>query len=539
MNTDSSSRIVTFASICIAVVVSGITICLYLTENPVSTPLSQSLAMVTHVAANETKSDDKKTEDFPPAEDLIKDWEKPDVALFVSGRQHGYIEPCGCTGLENQKGGLMRRHSVMKILQRRGWNIIPIDAGNQIRRYGDQPLIKLQHTFEALCKRMKYQNIGLGPDDLKLAPIDIAQIMLNLAGDSNENPFTCANVVLLGADSMTNRFRIINLNGRRVGVTSIIGNEHLEPLKTNEDLTVQTAEEALPPIINAMKDQRCDLMVLTAHANLDDCRALAKKFPVFNLLVTAGGAGDPTDLPERIQSGNHTTNMIQVGVKGMYVGVVGLYTKDGKSEIKYKRVPLDARFSDSPEMIEIFKQYQAELKLRYETGDNGDIQARLHESGAKFMGSESCQECHDEEYDIWADGHDEDHGPHFGATESLTNPKERGFVARNFDPECLSCHVTGWNPQNYYPYQTGYADLKKDEHLHGNGCENCHGPGSVHIELEQDGDDEQAMEVWRKKMQLTVEQAKKTHCRSCHDLDNSPAFQEDDAWEKYWPRIKH
>jgi hypothetical protein len=44
------------------------------------------------------------------AEDLIKDWDKPDFAIFYTGNQQGYIEPCGCTGLENQKGGLMRRH---------------------------------------------------------------------------------------------------------------------------------------------------------------------------------------------------------------------------------------------------------------------------------------------------------------------------------------------------------------------------------------------------------------------------------------------
>ena len=30
-------------------------------------------------------------------------WEKPDVTLVVTGQQHGYIEPCGCTGLDRQE----------------------------------------------------------------------------------------------------------------------------------------------------------------------------------------------------------------------------------------------------------------------------------------------------------------------------------------------------------------------------------------------------------------------------------------------------
>ena len=28
---------------------------------------------------------------FPPAEELLREWEKPEFALFISGRLHGYI----------------------------------------------------------------------------------------------------------------------------------------------------------------------------------------------------------------------------------------------------------------------------------------------------------------------------------------------------------------------------------------------------------------------------------------------------------------
>ncbi|MEM6981151.1 MAG: multiheme c-type cytochrome, partial [Planctomycetota bacterium] len=50
-----------------------------------------------------------------------------------------------------------------------------------------------------------------------------------------------------------------------------------------------------------------------------------------------------------------------------------------------------------------------------------------------------------------------------------------------------SCHVTGWNPQGYYPYESGYVELTASSHLHGNGCENCHGPGSAHAAAEEAG----------------------------------------------------
>ncbi|MCA9181336.1 MAG: hypothetical protein KDA51_07775, partial [Planctomycetales bacterium] len=67
---------------------------------------------------------------------IAVDWPVPQAVLFVSGQQHGYIEPCGCTGLENQKGGLIRRDTLLKELRERGWEIIPVDVGNQVRRIG-------------------------------------------------------------------------------------------------------------------------------------------------------------------------------------------------------------------------------------------------------------------------------------------------------------------------------------------------------------------------------------------------------------------
>ncbi len=484
----------------------------------------------------EKNQDDESPEKLPPAEDLIKDWAKPDVALFITGRLHGYIEPCGCTGLANQKGGLMRRHAVMKVLQSRGWDLLPLDAGNQIRRYGQQPLIKLQKTYDTLCKTMGYQHVAFGLDDLKLGTIDLVQVMLNSQEDCN--PFTCANMTIMDDDSMTNQFRVIEMNGRRIGVTSILGDESLEKLKNQSDLKFLNMQEGLRQVIPKMRAQKCDFLVLTAQTTMENSRLLAKQFPIFDLLVTTGGAGDPTNLPELIKSGNHTTRMIQVGVKGMYVGVVGLYVKNGKKEIKYKRVPLDERFKDSPEVIEIFKSYQAELKAIYDN-DNADIKPREHKSGARFVGSEACSDCHLDEFQIWEDGTDGDHGPHAHATDSLINPNERGFVARNFDPECLSCHVTGWNPQNHYPYISGYKDVDKDQNLFGNGCENCHGPGSKHIQAEEDDDDEALMTRWRDAMRLTIAEAKRSACMECHDLDNSPDFLEDGAWDDYWPKIEH
>ncbi|MEO8270492.1 MAG: hypothetical protein ABI557_12285, partial [Aureliella sp.] len=126
---------------------------------------------------------------------LALDWPKPQAVLFVSGQQHGYIEPCGCTGLENQKGGLIRRDTLLNELRERGWDIIPVDVGNQVRRIGRQPELKFQSTVEAF-RTMGYRAAALGIDDLKLSTIDLIQ----MAGSDGhiESPFLSANITVYG-----------------------------------------------------------------------------------------------------------------------------------------------------------------------------------------------------------------------------------------------------------------------------------------------------------------------------------------------------
>ena len=72
--------------------------------------------------------------------------------------------------------------------------------------------------------------------------------------------------------------------------------------------------------------------------------------------------------------------------------------------------------------------------------------------------------------------------------------------------------------------------------MHGNGCENCHGPGSGHAAVES-GEMKVAEGVaaqLRQAMRLTLAQAEQK-CMECHDLDNSPDFD----FQEYWPKVKH
>ncbi len=53
--------------------------------------------------------------------------------------------------------------------------------------------------------------------------------------------------------------------------------------------------------------------------------------------------------------------MVQVGVKGMYAGIVGLFDNE-KEPLRYQRLALSSQFEDSPRMTELFGKYQDQLK---------------------------------------------------------------------------------------------------------------------------------------------------------------------------------
>ena len=136
--------------------------------------------------------------------------------------QDGYLEPCGCAGLENQKGGLKRRFSMLKQLRDKGWPLIPVDAGGQEKSTGVQAALKVEFSYLALIA-MGYEVVGFGENDLKL---DLTPIVINLVEESN--PLVSANVAIGDFDSgLSKRYKIISKGGMRIGITTIVGEKEL------------------------------------------------------------------------------------------------------------------------------------------------------------------------------------------------------------------------------------------------------------------------------------------------------------------------
>jgi len=453
---------------------------------------------------------------------LFVGWPKPAATLLITGRQEGYIEPCGCSGLDVQKGGLSRRFTFFRQMTDKGWNPVGLDVGNQVHRHVRQAEIKFQTVVDGL-RKMKYQAVGLGPDDLKLA---VGELLAAVAPQGN-NPslFVSANVNVFNQAAP---YRVISAGGKKIGVTAILGAAEQKKVQSSE-IEMTPAKKALTKVWKELAAKKCDVYVLLAYTSIEESRELAKAFPGFAIVVTAGGVGEPTFQPEKLNEGK--TMLVQIGTKGMYVGAIGLFN-DAKTPMRYQRVPMDDRFPDSREMQAMMAEYQKTLQRE---GWKGlAVRPVPHPSGRTFVGSDQCSSCHAKAYKIWAQT------KHAHALQTLVKPPERIEVARHFDPECIACHVIGWNPRTYRPYKSGYLSQKLTPKKANVGCESCHGPGSAHVAAEDEASkaSDAEKERYQKEMILSYEKAE-AHCQQCHDLDNSAKFHEPDAFKRYWKKVEH
>ena len=457
---------------------------------------------------------------------IFEDWPQPKIAVVITGEQHGYIEPCGCAGLDNQKGGLKRRHTLLEQLREKGWPVVALDVGGLVRRFGLQEEIKYETSIRAL-ETMGYSAVGLGPDDLRLPPEIVISTDANLEEESPLR-FVSANVGLFGFDETLPpvSHRVVEVGGVRVGVTSILGAEYQERVDSDE-IELGDPAEYIEKVLPQLRDE-ADLLVLLSHGTADESRALAERFADFDIVATAGGAEEPPRDAEAIGDGK--TWLVEMGHKGMYAAVVGLFDDEDHWR-RYQRVPLDSRFEDSADIQQMFIEYQRRLEtegfggLGLTPGPHPRGQGADDAALGTFAGSSSCQECHPTAYGIWSKT------GHAHATETLTKLDP----PRQFDPECISCHATGWNPQEYVPYESGYVGMEETPEMVSNGCENCHGPGKAHVDAERTKDDLAAMHKLRQSMQLTAATAETMVCARCHDHDNSPEFD----FARYWRKIEH
>ncbi len=502
---------------------------------------------------NSNDGDTTKDDSVIQVSPLLEGWNEPRAVLVFSGDEHGYLEPCGCT--ERQTGGFaLRADLIRQMKEDRGWSLSAFDVGgilNEKRITSPQSKIKFNQMLQGF-NQMGYQGMALGLEELLLGADDLfSQHSNSSATEGYDVPFLAANVTIFGTKTLGTPInsRLVEVGDSKIGVIGIVGNTTREKIAQTgliadeSELKIDLPKDVLRAIVDELQKQSPDLLILLSHSEIDESEALAKQFPEFHVVVTAGSAEDPRKKPNYVGE----TMIVHVGKKGKNVAAVGLFAA---GELKHELISLDkGLFKPHEDMIALMQSYQSDLQDHYSELVSDDL-AIAHSSGHTFAGSESCKDCHKFAYGVWSKT------KHAGAFKSLseghTEPghkenessekkySEEAWISRVWDPECLCCHTTGWEPQTALRYQSGFKEMESTPHLAGQQCENCHGPAAEHVNLEKawkqnGGQLTSELIEKRKSLQLLKAEAEQKVCARCHDHDNSPKFE----FEKYWKDVNH
>jgi hypothetical protein len=501
---------------------------------------------------------------LPPQ--LFQGWpagKKPDVALILSGQQHSYLKFCGCS--TPQLGGFERRYNFMAKLRERGWPLVAADLGDLVEfKTGlhDQALQKYETAMQAL-EILDYKAIGLGADDFALP------LMAGLAKFTLQKPQAFPRILAANLDPT---FRNQNFphpippapsmiydwipaqpkGAPKVGVAGLIGAAVIKQIQAI-DPTVKFADNnaaVVAGLQQSMTADKVELRVLLFQGPAAAAPAIAQQFPgAFDVILTLS---EEDSGPAQATVVGHTS-IVHVGHRGRYIGVVGAFRTGNPAkpfDLYYQLVQLGEEYETDKgkeanhPVLKLLDTYAAEVEAQ-------DFLKRTPQrpvpgiGGAKlnFIGSQECAKCHAADFALWRKTN---HEHAFDALVRVANKPAK----RQYDPECVSCHVTGFG------FKGGYDGNLATRQFRNVNCENCHGPGSAHAAAPKNALFHPGLSPWKNNnaqavlplpamMQKGVDAMKPGEkavylrvidmCMKCHDLDNDPHFK----IETYWPKIIH
>jgi hypothetical protein len=469
---------------------------------------------------------------------LFGGWNKPDVVLLLSGQQHGYLQPCGCTS--PQRGGLLRRYNLLQALKERGWPVVPLDLGEVAQSSGPrelpnvQGLIKYRYSMD-LLHLMGYLGVGIGESDGNL-PLKVA--LDNYALNNPEPAVLCANLkdraINFPEEVCDSAVRTVPGTGVKLAVVAVVGPTVGTAMGKDPQVQFDSVRLVLDAQLHKLEVDRADLRVLLYQGTPAEARACAKFFPRFDVICCLSEDDEGPAQPEQVGS---TCLVRGVGHKGKNIGVLGVFRTGGSFTFRYQHVPLgedwqtpEAQLAQHP-VAKRMEDYTRELKekgylQKYGQG-NHELQVAVPGVQPKYVGSQRCKSCHSEAYEVWQNS------KHAHAYQTLVNAKHPSL--RQYDGECIVCHVTG------FAYKTGFMEEQNTPNLKDVGCEACHGPGSAHRNNPNDPQWQRLMNPWKAKPNETAaeksirELAINKACQRCHDQENDMHWDLDVKW----PKIVH
>ena len=181
------------------------------------------------------------------------------------------------------------------------------------------------------------------------------------------------------------------------------------------------------------------------------------------------------------------------------------FTYAGASELTINEIGYDAlprRMPKHPLLVQLLEEMRDEVTAHHVARQAEQEKMDLAQI-VDYVGRTACAECHNEIFTGYLNSQ------HAHAVATLTAKEEQ----RN--GLCLPCHTTGFNAP------TGFTVTGRAAGLDCVGCEQCHGPGEVHIQLERGAELTGPLDGLNR---FGLREVTEATCRECHVETTNPDF---------------
>lgn len=309
-------------------------------------------------------------------------------------------------------------------------------------------------------------------------------------------PLVSASLKMNG-EQISPSFIKVPINGLIVTVIGVVSKDafFFMNIEKWEGIEVKEHTDVISKVLKQIKDES-SLIILLSHLGYEEDKAIARKFPEIDIIV-GGHSQTKLESPELVGE----TIIVQAGEMGHYLGRLDLGISEDRKILTYsgELIPLTADMPDDPEIMKKVVLYD-EMFSKAEGLKRSYIS--LIPEGFDVISGSECKPCHEIQYVDW------EKTDHRGAFDVLMEK------LKFKNPECLSCHTTG------YGRDDGYTTLAITPGLTGVGCTECHYLNRRHIENPS---------------KITPEKISINTCTRCHTSFKSPDFN----FGKYIEKVDH
>ena len=390
--------------------------------------------------------------------------------LVVSGDLRGEIKPCGCDE-EGDMGGLQRRGSALSAWRSEHPELLYLDLGNNFPEPSAQGKLKLAVIQQAL-QQMQPAAVLPGPHEWNYGQTSWDPALPYLLSNAQDLPWA----------KMIRR----TISGDHWEIWGFVSPELL--YQNENDPTTLVA--ASPGLLKQWQSQSGpDVKRLLLFRGSPTEADFFVRSGWFERILVGSTNDDELNQVTEFVTPSVTLQMIPTKGQGLFHGDLSSPSLD----IQWLR----RSTPDWEPLSPLFVAYDAEVKQLFLSGLQ---RMKQREKDSPFVGAASCTTCHVEAHNTW------EKSRHSHALATLAK------VGKDFDPECLQCHVVGLQ-------QEGYLSQQLTPQLANVQCENCHGPARQHLQNPLSHPP------------LDARQA----CVTCHVGSHSPNFD----FSTYWPKIQH